>query len=96
MTSFNDNGIGFDWFHLTKKWTERSTDTTSANQQFWSLIKSANVDATPILQENPADMARKTHIFERGNWLVHGDEVQPDVPQSLTLYLKMRLKIALA
>jgi len=39
--------------------------------------------SVPILVENPSDMRRQTRIFERGNWLVHGDAVEPDVPQFL-------------
>lgn len=38
---------------------------------------------TPIMQDFPPDSSRITRIFERGNWLVHGDTVQPDVPASL-------------
>ena len=38
---------------------------------------------TPIVRELPADEARATHIFERGNWLAHGDKVQPAVPDAL-------------
>lgn len=38
----------------------------------------------PIMQELPPDSSRSTHIFERGNWLVHGDVVQPDVPATLS------------
>ncbi len=38
---------------------------------------------TPIVRELPANEARATHIFERGNWLAHGDEVQPGVPDAL-------------
>ncbi|OAV43812.1 DUF1553 domain-containing protein [Lewinella sp. 4G2] len=30
---------------------------------------------TPILLENPPEQARKTYLFERGNWLVHGKEM---------------------
>ena len=37
----------------------------------------------PIMREMPRDRARETHVFERGNWLVHGSEVRPDVPNSL-------------
>lgn len=37
----------------------------------------------PIMREMPEDRARETFVFERGNWLVHGEEVQPDVPHSL-------------
>ena len=38
---------------------------------------------TPIMQDFPPDSSRVTRVFERGNWLVHGDSVQPDVPHSL-------------
>ncbi|MCY7351628.1 MAG: DUF1553 domain-containing protein [Cytophagaceae bacterium] len=49
---------------------------------FWELVK-ARVPSTPIMQENPADMARKTNVFVRGNFLAKGKVVQPDVPHSL-------------
>lgn len=35
---------------------------------------------TPILWEGRDNLARKTHVFERGNWLVFGKEVKPAVP----------------
>lgn len=38
---------------------------------------------TPALKELPASRRRKTHVFERGNWMVKGAEVQPGVPASL-------------
>lgn len=37
----------------------------------------------PVMTENPAVMQRTTQIFERGNWMVKGEKVTPDVPQSL-------------
>ncbi|MFC4873707.1 DUF1553 domain-containing protein [Negadavirga shengliensis] len=37
----------------------------------------------PIMVENPPFMKRETKVFERGNWLLLGDEVQPDVPDNL-------------
>ncbi len=37
----------------------------------------------PVMQELSADSARKSHIFVRGNWLVHGEEVKPSVPEAL-------------
>lgn len=39
--------------------------------------------ATPVMGELPDTSSRKTHLFERGNWLVHGKEMQPDLPESL-------------
>jgi hypothetical protein len=35
------------------------------------------------MKELPPDSSRTTHIFVRGNWLVHGEVVQPKVPQAL-------------
>ena len=37
----------------------------------------------PVLSENPAELRRSTYLFERGNWLVHGQEVQGGVPEIL-------------
>ncbi len=57
-------------------------DQAYAQHLFWELVK-ARVPTTPIMQDNPADMARKTNVFVRGNRLVLGKQVQPDVPHSL-------------
>ena len=38
---------------------------------------------TPIMRELPDSSSRVTRVFDRGNWLVHADTVQPDVPASL-------------
>ena len=35
------------------------------------------------MKELTGGESRKTHVFVRGNWLVHGEEVQPDVPAIL-------------
>ena len=51
-------------------------------KNFWNLVK-ANTENTPIMQPSQANYQRKTHVFTRGNWLVHGQEVAPDVPKSL-------------
>jgi Protein of unknown function (DUF1553) len=49
---------------------------------FFDLLNT-NVENTPILIENTEDRYRKTHVFERGNWLVKGAEVSPEVPKVL-------------
>lgn len=56
----------------------------AAYQQLKEELASIQPSRTPILQELPADSSRVTHIFERGNWLVHGEAVSPDVPASLS------------
>jgi hypothetical protein len=42
----------------------------------------------PVMIENPAATSRVTHVFERGNWLVKGPVVTPDVPHSLNAFPK--------
>lgn len=48
-----------------------------------NALLNAKPDETPIFWEGTGDLHRKTYVFERGNWLVKGKEVKPDVPHSL-------------
>ncbi|MBA4851199.1 DUF1553 domain-containing protein [Emticicia sp. BO119] len=47
-------------------------------------VLNTKADFTPIMSEGEGDLAREQHIFERGNWLVHGKAVKPDVPKYLS------------
>lgn len=79
-----DSGITFDWFHFTQTFPSKGiVGGDKAEKQFRELLNSKDYDKTPVMMENPADMHRKTYVFERGNWLNPKAEVQPDVPQSL-------------
>jgi hypothetical protein len=42
------------------------------------------VEGMPVMWEGKGDFARKTHVFVRGNWMVKGAEVKPDVPKHLS------------
>lgn len=59
-------------------------DTLSENYKAalsaWLDIQPAKL---PIMKELPQDSSRKSFLFERGNWLVHGEQVFPEVPESL-------------
>jgi hypothetical protein len=60
-------------------------------------LLNAEAESTPILQENPADHWRPTHLFDRGNWLTKGKTVQPGTPKALPAfgsYPKNRLGLA--
>jgi hypothetical protein len=74
-----ENGMLFDWFFFTSDLNKLNPSTF---QTFWQLLNK-EVDSTPIMLDNPGDMKRSTKVFERGNWLVKGKEVYPDVPHSL-------------
>ncbi|MEL7533607.1 MAG: DUF1549 domain-containing protein, partial [Bacteroidota bacterium] len=40
-------------------------------------------DNTPVMMEQVLEEQRTTRVFERGNWLVHGDTVQPGTPAAI-------------
>jgi len=78
-----DNGMLFDWFYFTQSFPGKGKPGYAiAEKTFWQLVDS-NMSTTPVMMDNPADMFRPSHVFERGNWLVKGNEVQPDVPHAL-------------
>jgi hypothetical protein len=80
----DQNGIRFDWFHFTNVFPGMGKqDYDTAFSAYNYLLQQGKAATTPILVENPEDMLRPTHVFERGNWLVKGEEVKPGVPASL-------------
>jgi hypothetical protein len=76
-------GATFDWFYFTNE-LEGAGKPGYADVQknFWQLMN-ANVPTTPVMMDNPTYMHRTSNVFERGNWLVKGAVVNPDVPHSL-------------
>lgn len=85
LKGLEDYTISFDWMAFGKDFVP-SKDKKGyevATKQFWDLMNTKPEVVTPIMMENPADMARKTQVFERGNWLAKGKVVQPDIPASL-------------
>ena len=42
-----------------------------------------STESMPVIWEGKGDFARKTNVFVRGNWMVKGAEVKPDVPKLL-------------
>ncbi len=79
------NGLLFDWFHFTANFPgKRGEGYDRAKDDFWRLIQAETLK-TPIMLENPVDMARDTRVFERGNWLATGDIVEPELPEIMKL-----------
>lgn len=84
----DENGISIDWIHFGKSLPGRDLAGYSTfENNYWDLVK-ADVPTTPILLEYPSGMSRKTHVFERGNWMVKGKEVKPGVPASMNPFPK--------
>lgn len=49
-------------------------------EEIAELLNSRHVKSVPVMIENQGKYQRPTQVFERGNWLVHGDTVQPGIP----------------
>lgn len=83
LTTPEQNGMMFDWFHFTAPFPGATQPGYAAQEARWWGLLNKGVPTTPIMMDNPADMHRPTQVFERGNWLVKGKTVKPDVPHSL-------------
>lgn len=57
--------------------------------QIFNELLTAKTENTPILLPTDPDYVRETHVWTRGNWLVHGKQVQPGVPHSLPAFGKL-------
>jgi hypothetical protein len=49
----------------------------------YATVLTRPAESMPVIWEGKDDFARKTHVFVRGNWMVKGAEVKPDVPKLL-------------
>ena len=68
------------WVAFQKPFPGEGAERREMLAEYAALIQSTK-DATPVLWEGKDYLARKQHVFERGNWLVHGKEVTPAVPK---------------
>lgn len=75
----DESGMIFDWFYVTDTWDEANPETSKI---FWELIR-REVPTTPVMVENSPSLKRTTQVFERGNWSVKGEVVEPGVPHTL-------------
>ena len=72
-----------DWFYFGHQLEGGNSPGYAQARKVWWELLTKHLSGTPVMMENPPDMHRVAHVFERGNWLVKGKVVEPDVPQSL-------------
>lgn len=72
-----------DWFAFREDLPGKDQKDYAAMENIFMELLNAPVENTPVMIENPPAQHRTTYAFERGNWLVRGKAVTPDVPQSL-------------
>ena len=88
IKSMDAAGISVDWFHFANPLPGKGKEGFKEfYNTYWDLLK-MDVPTTPIMLEYPFAMARKTYVFERGNWLVKGQEVKAAVPASMNAFPK--------
>lgn len=76
-------GALLDWLKFTQPFPGGDkAGYSEIKKEFWKLLR-AKVPTTPVMMDNPSDMHRASYVFERGNWMVKGELVEPDVPKSL-------------
>ncbi|MEN5234015.1 DUF1553 domain-containing protein [Sphingobacterium faecium] len=77
-----------EWFALREGFPVSADPESQRMQHNFMQLINANPESVPVMIENPAEMHRKTHVFERGNRLALGKEVQPAVPETLNPFPK--------
>jgi hypothetical protein len=75
-----DYVCSIEWVLFTPPFPAAGQDGYNSAKSLFISLLNTNPERTPILQENPADFRRKTFIFNRGDWLSKGAEVQPRTP----------------
>ena len=78
------NATNISWVTTLPDLPEKGTKQNKVIvKKFMNLLTKDADNKTPIMVENPNHMKRKTHVFDRGNWMVKNDEVQTGIPQTL-------------
>jgi Protein of unknown function (DUF1553)/Protein of unknown function (DUF1549)/Planctomycete cytochrome C/Carbohydrate binding module (family 6) len=84
------------WFKFLDNFPKvQNAENQLFKNKFEALIVAKSED-TPIMVENHPDYRRKTYQFTRGNWLMHGKEVQPNTPHSLNSFANTPNRLGLA
>ncbi|WP_439555561.1 DUF1553 domain-containing protein [Dyadobacter sp.] len=93
-----DKWVQIKWLSFQKALPGKDQANYEETIADYSQLLTSKTDETPILWESAGDMVRKTNVFVRGNWLVKGAEVKPDIPKLLTPmpkeYARNRLGLA--
>lgn len=79
---YNRKHLRFDWFYFKQALPETNPKKKQIEEKVLALLE-ASVPTTPIMLDNPPELSRKSYLFERGNWLVKGEEVNAAPPTSL-------------
>src|SRR5690606_15011876 len=77
------NAAKFVWFAFVPTLAGKDKPGFRNIQNSWETILDFKGTKLPIMIENPDYMVREMHVFERGNWMMLGDKVNPETPKVL-------------
>ena len=75
-----ETGVLFEWFRFGENFPGKGAPGFDSAYKHFNDLMQAKTDATPVMFENNLEQFRTSNVFERGNWLVKGKVVTPDVP----------------
>ena len=81
--TFKKEHVLIHWIAFMPEFPGRGKPGYTAAGKNLNEVLNIKGDVTPVMVENPDHMKRKTHVFDRGNWMVKKEEVQTGVPQTL-------------
>lgn len=77
------NAAKFVWFAFIPALPGEGEPGFPEVKSKWEKTLNFKGTKLPIMVENPGYMARETHVFERGNWMILGEQVAPNTPNTL-------------
>lgn len=69
-----------EWLSFQRPFPGNGSAGFAGAKKIFTELLNAPVENTPVFIEGTGALKRATHVFDRGNWLVQGDEVEPAVP----------------
>lgn len=77
-----------EWLAFVEGIPLSNTSNGEAMRKSFVRLLNAKPAQTPIMVENGPEQWRATQVFIRGNWMLRGDTVSPDVPATLNPFPK--------
>jgi hypothetical protein len=75
--------VRITWMAFQKELPGKDQPEYKSIVEDYARALTKSTESQPIIWEGKEDFARKTNVFVRGNWMVKGAEVKPDVPKLL-------------
>lgn len=75
-----DKWVQIKWIAFQKALGDSTLPDLKSIEETYADILTGYTENTPVFVEGTGDLARETHVFERGNWTVKGKKVNADIP----------------